>query len=174
MADAIFDPCDVDALFRLDDAIEAGEVTHWITPEWRYDVRRSTEPYFDGSNDTLAAYLVGCRNALKLPLSVPVLAMAAYQLEYAYTEAQRRAQRARQAAKYPKGEDWATYDLLGAVRAATGAEGRRAGRNWWFKCPFHDDRTPSLEVEPEKRVWHCWGCGKGGGVVNWLRENRRS
>jgi len=37
------------------------------------------------------------------------------------------------------------------------------------RCPFHDDRTPSLVVSPEKNLWHCLGaCGTGGSVIDWV------
>ena len=37
------------------------------------------------------------------------------------------------------------------------------------RCPFHDDRTPSLVVSPEKNLWHCLGaCGIGGSVIDWV------
>ena len=45
---------------------------------------------------------------------------------------------------------------------------RRSGSSYAAKCPFHDDRTPSLSVNFEKGVWKCWsgaGCG-GGGVID--------
>src|SRR6056297_2990653 len=37
------------------------------------------------------------------------------------------------------------------------------------RCPFHDDRTPSLVVSPDKNLWHCLGaCGVGGSVIDWV------
>ncbi len=37
------------------------------------------------------------------------------------------------------------------------------------RCPFHDDRTPSLVVSPDKNLWHCLGaCGIGGSVIDWV------
>jgi hypothetical protein len=41
--------------------------------------------------------------------------------------------------------------------------GQRTGRSGKIRCPFHDDRTPSLHVyaEPD-RGWYCYGCGRGG------------
>jgi DNA primase len=47
---------------------------------------------------------------------------------------------------------------------------RRAGRSWKGLCPFHSERTPSFTVNPERQVWHCFGCGKGGDVFAWLTE----
>ena len=42
------------------------------------------------------------------------------------------------------------------------------------RCPFHEDRTPSLVVTPAKNLWHCLGaCQRGGGPIDWVmrREN---
>lgn len=47
---------------------------------------------------------------------------------------------------------------------------RRAGRAWKGLCPFHSERTPSFTVNPERQIWHCFGCGKGGDVFAWLTE----
>lgn len=38
------------------------------------------------------------------------------------------------------------------------------------RCPFHDDKTPSLVVTPSKNLWHCFGCGAGGDVVAWVMK----
>ena len=39
---------------------------------------------------------------------------------------------------------------------------QKAGRDLKGLCPFHQEKTPSLYVSPEKQLWHCYGCGKGG------------
>src|ERR1700730_8156260 len=37
------------------------------------------------------------------------------------------------------------------------------------RCPFHEDRTPSLVITPAKNLWHCLGaCGAGGSVIDWV------
>lgn len=50
---------------------------------------------------------------------------------------------------------------------------RRAGRSWKGLCPFHAERTPSFTVNPDRQVWHCFGCGKGGDVFAWVTENEK-
>ena len=37
-------------------------------------------------------------------------------------------------------------------------------------CSIHDDHSPSLSVNRKKRVWHCFGYGKGGGISELMRE----
>ena len=37
-------------------------------------------------------------------------------------------------------------------------------------CPFHSEKTPSLVVSSEKQIYHCFGCGKGGGPINFIME----
>ena len=47
---------------------------------------------------------------------------------------------------------------------------KRSGSNLFGLCPFHSERTPSFSVNPDKQIYHCFGCGKGGGVVNFIME----
>ena len=42
----------------------------------------------------------------------------------------------------------------------------RKGNNLWGLCPFHNEKTPSFSVSPDKQIYHCFGCGKGGGVIS--------
>ena len=52
---------------------------------------------------------------------------------------------------------------------AHGVELRKTGKDLVGKCPFHDDKTPSLVVTPGKNLWHCLGaCQAGGSVVDWV------
>lgn len=51
-----------------------------------------------------------------------------------------------------------------------GIELKRAGRDWLGCCPFHEDDTASLVVTPAKNLWHCFGCGVGGGPIDWVMK----
>ncbi len=47
---------------------------------------------------------------------------------------------------------------------------KRSGSNMFGLCPFHNEKTPSFSVSPDKQIYHCFGCGKGGGVINFIME----
>ena len=47
---------------------------------------------------------------------------------------------------------------------------KRSGANLFGLCPFHNERTPSFAVNPSGQFYHCFGCGKGGGVINFIME----
>jgi len=47
---------------------------------------------------------------------------------------------------------------------------RKAGRNWKGLCPFHGEKTPSFNVQPDKGRFHCFGCQKNGDVFNFVME----
>jgi DNA primase len=50
---------------------------------------------------------------------------------------------------------------------------KRAGRNFRALCPFHQEKTPSFMVSSDRQIYHCFGCGKGGNVFNFLMEYER-
>ncbi len=55
-----------------------------------------------------------------------------------------------------------TLRCLEVARAASVADGIRSGREILFTCPCHDDKHPSLSINPEKNCWLCGPCGKSG------------
>ena len=46
----------------------------------------------------------------------------------------------------------------------------RRGSNLFGLCPFHSEKTPSFSVAPDKGIYYCFGCHKGGGPVNFIME----
>lgn len=49
----------------------------------------------------------------------------------------------------------------------------KKGGNLFGLCPFHTEKTPSFSVSPDKQFYHCFGCGKGGGVISFIMEIER-
>ena len=48
-----------------------------------------------------------------------------------------------------------------------------AGRNFKAACPFHHEKTPSFVVNPDKQIYHCFGCGVGGNVISFVMQQER-
>jgi DNA primase len=46
----------------------------------------------------------------------------------------------------------------------------RRGRNFFGLCPFHGEKTPSFSVNPERQIYHCFGCGAGGNAFKFVQE----
>ena len=44
------------------------------------------------------------------------------------------------------------------------------GGSYWGLCPFHGEKTASFHVVPDRQLFHCFGCGKGGGVISFVME----
>jgi len=57
-------------------------------------------------------------------------------------------------------------DVVGSYVRLT----KRSGSNLFGLCPFHSEKTPSFSVSPDKQIYHCFGCGKGGSVINFIME----
>ena len=48
---------------------------------------------------------------------------------------------------------------------------KQTGRNWKARCPFHNERTPSFVVDPDRGTWHCFGaCSTGGDSIEFIRR----
>ena len=45
---------------------------------------------------------------------------------------------------------------------------KRSGRNFFGLCPFHNEKSPSFSVSPDKQIFHCFGCGVGGNVITFI------
>ena len=55
---------------------------------------------------------------------------------------------------------------------ARGVAFKKHGSDLIGRCPFHDDKTPSLVVSPAKNLWHCLGaCQSGGTVIDWVMKS---
>ena len=50
---------------------------------------------------------------------------------------------------------------------------RKSGKDWSARCPFHDERSPSFTVVPNKQFYHCFGCGAHGSAIKFLMEYDR-
>ncbi|HOM02816.1 MAG TPA: DNA primase [Acetivibrio sp.] len=59
-------------------------------------------------------------------------------------------------------------DILSVVGEYVKLE--RKGRNYFGLCPFHSEKTPSFSVDPSKQLYYCFGCGKGGSVIQFVME----
>jgi len=47
---------------------------------------------------------------------------------------------------------------------------KQSGQNWKGLCPFHGEKTPSFMVHREKQIWHCFGCGLGGDIFEFIEK----
>lgn len=159
-----FDPSDIQRLFEQD----AIGVEYGAWPGVSvHEIRTKTD-------SELASFIVDLRNAMLLPLDESftggMKGMLAFCEDIARARVAARQKAQANARRYGE-SDWASYDLLAAVQALTGEAGKQSGREWWFRCPFHADKTPSFEVNAEKKLWHCHGaCGIGGGVVAFRKK----
>ncbi|MHC8304890.1 CHC2 zinc finger domain-containing protein [Pseudomonas sp. PB3P13] len=53
-----------------------------------------------------------------------------------------------------------------------GHELKKRGKDWVMHCVFHDESTPSLSVSEEKNLYHCFGCGAAGSVIDWVMKTQ--
>ncbi len=61
-----------------------------------------------------------------------------------------------------------TADIVEVISAHTDL--RRQGARMVGLCPFHEERTPSFSVDPQEKLYHCFGCGVGGDVIKFVEE----
>jgi DNA primase len=61
-----------------------------------------------------------------------------------------------------------TVDIAEVISAHTDL--RRQGARMVGLCPFHEERTPSFSVDPQEKLYHCFGCGVGGDVIKFVEE----
>ena len=47
---------------------------------------------------------------------------------------------------------------------------KKTGKNYSGLCPFHQEKTPSFSVEPDKQFYYCFGCGKGGNAIGFVMD----
>ena len=59
-------------------------------------------------------------------------------------------------------------DMVDVVSARTPL--RRVGSRWVGRCPFHEERTPSFSVNAASKLFYCFGCGKGGDLIGFIKE----
>jgi DNA primase len=55
--------------------------------------------------------------------------------------------------------------LIGSV-----IELKKRGSSYFGLCPFHNEKTPSFSVSPSKQLYHCFGCGEGGDIINFVMK----
>lgn len=59
-------------------------------------------------------------------------------------------------------------DMKALVENYTHLEMR--GGKWWGCCPFHGEKTPSFNIDTERKMYYCFGCGKGGNLLTFVKE----
>ncbi|WP_459208610.1 CHC2 zinc finger domain-containing protein [Erwinia tracheiphila] len=62
---------------------------------------------------------------------------------------------------------------LATVAQAQGRQVFKRGKDLVTRCPFHDEKTPSMVITPAKNLYHCFGCDAGGSVLDWLMHTEK-
>ncbi|MEN6584327.1 MAG: DNA primase [Armatimonadota bacterium] len=70
--------------------------------------------------------------------------------------------------RYPVEEIRERCDLVEIISAHVAL--RKTGRTFKGLCPFHNEKTPSFHVDPERQLWKCFGCGEGGDVFSFVQK----
>jgi len=47
---------------------------------------------------------------------------------------------------------------------------KKKGRYYFGLCPFHQEKTPSFSVDPDRQIFHCFGCGAGGNAISFIMQ----
>ena len=47
---------------------------------------------------------------------------------------------------------------------------KKTGKNYSARCPFHEERSPSFSVNPDRQFYYCFGCGAGGNAITFVME----
>jgi DNA primase len=66
----------------------------------------------------------------------------------------------------------ARVDLV-ALFEEHGVDVRKFGRGFKARCPFHEEKSPSMSLDPKKGVYHCFGCGQSGDHLTFLQEHTK-
>jgi DNA primase len=75
----------------------------------------------------------------------------------------------------PRIKDSSVRDVVAAADIVEVVSGRTqlrraSGSRYTGRCPFHEERTPSFSVNPVEKLYYCFGCGKGGDLISFVRE----
>ena len=60
-------------------------------------------------------------------------------------------------------------DIVGLINKRVAL--KKAGKDYKACCPFHEEKTPSFTVVPTKQIYHCFGCGESGGIIDFIMKN---
>ena len=169
-----FDPFDHKRVAVQDCIYAEGRGLPNIYAGWATDLMNGIKiPRWYGNDEKFEAYTRAIHDCCLLPIEDGFHdALVDLWVGWIVPETERRIavaeRRLRMALQHGNGSDWQTADLVAEIEAVCGP-GRNEGRQVAFPCPFHEDRHPSMKVDPVKKTWWCWPCRKGGGVVAWRR-----
>ena len=60
-------------------------------------------------------------------------------------------------------------DIISAIHRE-GFEPKQKGRAYWLSCPWHEDKTPSLKIDPDRQDFHCFSCNESGDVISFIQK----